>query len=96
MLRTNQLAGTDQVLIERIDNGAIVNLLTVNQELAAGDVLPPAREGLDHRGLAQRRLRLVAARARPADSTYGGVGFAGVGLRGTTGRARRLRSAELG
>ena len=28
MLRTNQLAGTDQVLIERIDNGTIVNRLT--------------------------------------------------------------------
>ena len=38
MLRPNQLAGTDQVLLERVDNGAVVNLLTVNQELAAGDV----------------------------------------------------------
>ena len=39
MLRTSQLAGTDQVFIDRIDNGAVVNRLTVNQELAAGDVL---------------------------------------------------------
>ena len=39
MLRTSQLAGTDQVFIDRIDNSAVVNRLTVNQELAAGDVL---------------------------------------------------------
>ena len=39
MLRTNQLPGTDQILLERVDNGAFVNRLTVNQELVAGDVL---------------------------------------------------------
>ena len=39
MLRTNQLSGTDEIWFERIDNGAATSLLTVNQELAAGDIL---------------------------------------------------------
>ena len=37
MLRTNQLAGTDQVFLERVDNGAVVSRLTMNQEFAVGD-----------------------------------------------------------
>ena len=86
MLRTNQLAGTDQVLLERIDNGAIVNRLTINQELAAGDTLLLRAKGSTHRGLAQRRLAPGRGSASSTDSTYAGAGYAGIGLRGTTGR----------
>ena len=39
MLRTNQLAGPDELYLERIDNGNVVSLLTMSQELAAGDTL---------------------------------------------------------
>src|SRR5262249_8633507 len=39
MLRTNQLSGTDQVLLERVDNASIVTLVTLSKELAVGDVL---------------------------------------------------------
>ena len=39
VLRTNQLAGTDQVMLERIDTGGTVTRLTILQELAAGDTL---------------------------------------------------------
>ena len=64
MLRTIQQAGTDQVLLERVDNGTLVTRLTINQELAAGDTPAPARQGHDDRGVAQRRLELVTARRR--------------------------------
>ena len=86
MLRTNQLAGTDQVFLERVDNGAIVSRLTVNQELAAGDVCPPAREGLDHRGsgvttarpgrgsASSRTRRTSRCRASPASACAGTTG----------------------
>ena len=86
MLRPNQLAGTDQVLFERVDNGAVVNLLTVNQELAAGDVLllrvkGSTIEAWRHDGSSWSRLgTIVRLHLR-------GIGFAGVGMRGTTGRA---------
>ena len=39
MLRTNQLAVTDEIFLERIDNSSVVRLLTLNQELAANDIL---------------------------------------------------------
>ena len=79
--------------IERVDNGAIVNLLDVNQELAAGDIFllrvkGSTVEAWRNDGSAWSRLGTTT------DSTYAGVGFVGVGMRGTTGRARRLRSAQ--
>ncbi len=85
MLRTNQLAGTDQVWLERVDNGAIVNRLTVNQELADGDLILLRTKGSTleawrHNGSSWSRLGVVT------DSTYSGAGYVGVGLRGTTGR----------
>ena len=95
MLRPNQLAGTDQVLIERVDNGAIVNLLTVNQELAAGDVFllrvkGSTVEAWRNDGSAWSRLGTTT------DSTYAGVGFVGVGMRGTTGRADDFGARTIG
>ena len=95
MLRTNQLPGTDQVLIDRVDNGAFVNRLTVNQELVAGDLLLLRSEGQTleawrHNGTTWSRLGFVT------DTTYGGVGHVGVGLRGTTGRADDFGARTLG
>jgi hypothetical protein len=85
MLRTNQLSGTDQVLLERIDNGAIVNRLTMSQELAVGDVLllrvtGSTLEAWLRSGIVWSRLGSVV------DSTYSGAGYVGVGIRGKTGR----------
>jgi hypothetical protein len=85
MLRTNQLSGTDQVWIDRVDNGAIVNRLTISQELAIGDVLllrvtGSTLEAWRRSGTVWSRLGTVV------DSTYGGVGYVGVGIRGKTGR----------
>ena len=64
MLRTNQLAGTDQIYLERIDNGAFVNRADDQPGARRRRHPPPARRGVDARGLAQRRLGLVAARCR--------------------------------
>ncbi|HXG76135.1 MAG TPA: fibronectin type III domain-containing protein, partial [Gaiellaceae bacterium] len=85
MLRTNQLAGTDEVYLERIDNGVHVRLATVPQELAVGDVLllrvdGSTVEGWRHDGVAWSRLGTVQ------DATYPATGYVAVGLRGTVGR----------
>jgi fibronectin type 3 domain-containing protein len=85
MLRTNQLAGADEIYLERIDNGAFVRLLTVNHDLAAGDLLllrlsGSTMEAWLRNGGGWARLGTVS------DSTYTGPGYVGVGLRGTTGR----------
>ena len=84
-LRTNQLAGTDQVMLERIDAGATVTRLTILQELAAGDTLllrvkGPALEAWLKRGSTWTLLGSVV------DSTYGAAGRVGIGIRGKTGR----------
>ena len=85
MLRTNQLAGTDQVFLDRIDGGAIVNRLTISHELAAGDtvllrVKGATLEAWHKRGTTWSLLGSVA------DTTYSAAGRVGVGIRGKTGR----------
>jgi hypothetical protein len=84
MLRTNQLAVTDEIFLERIDNSSVVRLLTLNQELAANDILLLRAKGstLEAWRYAGSWSRLGAVQ----DSTYGAAGYVGVGLRGTTGR----------
>ena len=85
MLRTNQLAGTDEVYLERVDNSSFVRLLTVGQELAVGDTLllrvgGSTLEAWLKRGSSWSRLGSVT------DATYPGAGFVGAGVRGTVGR----------
>ena len=96
MLRTNELAGaTDQIFIERIDNGSIVNRLTVNQELAVGDVLLLRAKGSSleiWRNAASTWTRLGVV----SDTTYAAAGYAGIGLRGTTGRLDDFGARTLG
>ena len=95
MLRPNQLAGTDQVLFERVDNGSFVSLLTVTQEFAAGDVFMlrvkgSTMEGWRYDGSVWSRLGTVS------DSTYPGPGWTGVGIRGTTGRVDDFGARTMG
>jgi Fibronectin type III domain len=95
MLRPNQLPGTDQVLFERVDDGNFVPLLTVNQDLVAGDlfllrVKGSIMEAWRQRGTTWTRLGVVT------DSTYSGAGYVGVGMRGTTGRADDFGARTLG
>jgi hypothetical protein len=85
MLRFNQLSGTDQVLLERLDNGGIVTLKTINQELGTGDrlllrVRGSTLEAWRQSGSSWSLLGSVS------DSTYSAAGFVGLGIRGTTGR----------
>src|SRR5262245_55176204 len=85
MLRTNQLTGPDEVYLERIDNGAFVRRLTINQELSAGDrlllrVKGSTLEAWRYAGASWSRLGVVQ------DTTYAGAGYAGIGIRGTAGR----------
>jgi hypothetical protein len=85
MLRTNQTSGTDEVFLERIDNGAIVRLATLSRELQAGDVLllrarGSTLEAWHRRGTTWTRL------GSATDSAYAGAGYVGVGIRGKTGR----------
>ena len=94
MLRTTQLSGTDQVSLERVDNGTIVTLLTINQELVAGDLLLLRVQGQVLEAWLNRsswsRIGVVA------DATYGAAGYVGVGLRGTTGRADDFGARTMG
>jgi len=85
MLRTIQLAGTDEVYLERVDNSTFVRLLTVSRELVVGDVLlwrvtGSRLEAWLRRGSEWLRLGSVT------DTTYPGAGLAGAGIRGTTAR----------
>ena len=82
-------------LVERVDNGAVVNRLTVNQELAAGDILllrvkGSTLEAWRHDGSAWSRLG--SSRTRPTRA----AGCAGVGMRGTTGRLDDFGARTLG
>ena len=86
--------GTDQVSLERVDNGTIVPLLTINQELVAGDLLLLRVQGQVLEAWLNRsswsRIGVVA------DATYGAAGYVGVGLRGTTGRADDFGARTMG
>ena len=92
MLRTNQLAGPDELYLERIDNGNVVSLLTMSQELAAGDTLLLRVKGTTARGLAPAAARRGSQLGKvdgldvptpPAPS--------GSGIRGHDRPSRRLR-----
>ena len=94
-LRTIQQTGTDQVLLERIDNGTIVTRLTILQELAVGDTLLLRAKGTTieawrNDGSSWTRIGLIT------DSTYGAAGYAGIGLRGTTGRLEDFGARTFG
>jgi Fibronectin type III domain len=94
-LRTIQQTGTDQVLLERLDNGSLVTRLTLNQELAAGDTMLLRAKGTSieawrNDGSSWSRLGLVT------DSTYSTGGYTGIGLRGTTGRLEDFGARTMG
>ena len=94
MLRTSQLAGTDQVFLERVDNGAVITRLTMNQELAVGDILllrvkGSTLEAWRNDGTSWSRLGVVT------DTTYAAGGYAGVGIRGTSGRVDDFGARSL-
>jgi subtilisin family serine protease len=85
MLRSNESTGTDQVSLERLDNGLITTLKTMTQELSSDDTLL-----LRVRGSTLEAWRQGGSTwsllGSVTDSSYSAGGFVGVGLRGTTGR----------
>jgi hypothetical protein len=97
MLRTNQVnGGTDQVYLERWNPGnSLTTLLTMNQELAVGDTLLLRDQGTmleawRNNGTSWSRLGAVT------DATYSAAGFAGVGMRGSTGRLDDFGARTMG
>jgi hypothetical protein len=95
MLRTNQLSGVDEVYLDRF-NGGGTRLLTMQQELAAGDTILLRTKGSTieawrlPQGGSWSRLGVVQ------DSTYPAAAYVGVGLRGTTGRLDDFGARTLG
>jgi len=85
MLLFSQLSGTDQIALYRITDGALTQLATANRELAAGTRLLLRARGDTLEGWAREGstwTRVTSA----TDSTYAGAGYAGIGIRGKTGR----------
>ncbi|HEX2428164.1 MAG TPA: hypothetical protein VHI53_09545, partial [Gaiellaceae bacterium] len=85
VLLYNQLSGTDQVLLYRMTNGVLTQLASVNREVAIGNTLllrakGTALEAWIKSGSTWTRLSQVT------DSTFTAAGFAGLGIRGKTGR----------
>jgi hypothetical protein len=95
VLRAVQQSGTDQVLLDRLDNGVLVNRLAVEEELAAGDTMllrasGTTLEAWHHDGTTWSRLGTVA------DAAHSGAGFVGVSLRGTSGRLDDFGGRTMG
>ena len=95
MLLFSQATGTDSVLIYRITNGGLTGILTVGQEFATGDRLLFRAQGSTleawrNDGTTWSRIGFVS------DTTYPNAGYAGVGLRGTTGRLDDFGARTLG
>ena len=85
VLRWTQQSGADQLLLDRMTNNAFANRLTLAPEIALGDTLllratGSTLEAWRHDGTSWSRLGVAT------DSTYAASGYAGVALRGTTGR----------
>jgi hypothetical protein len=94
MLRFSQQAGTDQVFLERLTNGAVTARVTLSRELAVGDrlllrVQGSTLEAWRHDGSAWTRLGLMT------DAAYAAAGWAGVGIRGTSGRVDAFGARSL-
>jgi hypothetical protein len=85
MLRTNQLTGTDEMHLERIDAGVIVNRLTILRELAVGDTILFRVKGATLEAWLKRGA-VWTLLGSVADSTYAASGRVGVGIRGKNGR----------
>ena len=96
MLRTNQLAGTDQVVLERIDNGALVNRLTSTRSSRSATSLLLRVKGSVLEIWRHDGARPGRGSASSSDTTYAAAGYTGVGIRGTTGRLDDFGARTMG
>ena len=85
MLLFTQASGTDQLTLYRVTNGALTQLSVVNQEIAAGNQLLLRAKGTALEAWVRAGTTWTRA-SRVTDSTYTGAGYAGIGIRGKTGR----------
>ncbi len=85
MLRYQQNAGIDQAFIERIDNGAVTMLTTLNREFSINDKLRIRAIGSSIQAwrYGGRGWQVLGT---ATDTTYTGGGYIGVGLRNASGR----------
>ena len=85
MLRYQQNSGTDQVFVERIDNGVITTLTTLNREFSINDKLRIRAIGSSIQAWRYdgRGWQYIGV---ATDGTYPGPGYIGVGLRNASGR----------
>ncbi len=95
LLRAAQLSGPDEVWLERFAGGA-TRLLTISQELTAGDTILLRVKGATVEawrlpsGGSWSRLGVVQ------DATHAAAAYVGVGLRGTIGRVDDFGARTLG
>ena len=85
MLLFTQSSGTDSVALYRITNGALTSLASATREVAVGNRLLVRAKG----SVLEAWVKAGSTWTRVAqitDTTYPGAGYAGVAIRGTTGR----------
>ena len=83
--------------LERVDNGTLVNRLTINAGTRRRRHRAPARHGYDDRGLAHNGGSSWSRLGVVADSTYGAGGLRRQSaMRGTTGRLDDFGARTMG
>src|SRR6185436_19111740 len=95
MLRTLQQTGTDEIYLERITNGTITRLLTITQELTAGDTLLLRTNGTTLQAW-QKTGTTWTQLGTTTDTTYTTPGRVGIGIRGTTARLDDYGARTIG
>jgi hypothetical protein len=85
VLLFTQASGTDQVTIDRITDGTLTQLATTNREIGAGARLLFRAKGSVLEAWV-REGSVWSRIVRATDSTYTGAGYAGIGIRGKSGR----------
>jgi hypothetical protein len=92
----NNVTGVDQVFLERYTAGAAATIASVNQEILMGDKLKIRAAGSQIQ--AWRRDNNTgdwSELVEVSDSTYVGVGYVAIGVRGTTARIDDFGAATL-
>jgi RHS repeat-associated protein len=89
------LAGTDQIQIDRLDSDALVPLATISQEFVAGDALRVRAVGSTLEAWRRDGSGAWSQVGQTTDATYVGVGYVGVGVNGTIGKLDDFGAATL-
>jgi hypothetical protein len=90
----NNTSGTDQIILERFTGGSATTMATFNQEVFPGDKLRLRAVGSTIEAWINNSGAWVEL-GFATDSTYLGVGYVAVGIRGTTARLDDFSAASL-